>query len=64
MRCKACNDILEDAELTRKDPNGDFYDLCTICYHSSQACEWDDDGFFEEYKRNHLTFEDSYDILY
>jgi len=29
MRCKACNEILEDAELTRKDPNGDFYDVTT-----------------------------------
>ena len=32
MRCKACNEILEDAELTRKDSNGDFSDLCNICY--------------------------------
>jgi len=64
MRCKACNEILEDTELTRKDPNGDFYDLCNICYNSSQACEWDDDNFFEEYKRNHLTTEEIYDTLY
>ena len=24
MRCKACNRILEDFELTRKDQHGDF----------------------------------------
>lgn len=64
MRCKACNTILEDLELTRKDPNGEFYDLCSVCYNSSQACEWDDDNFFEDFKRNNLTIVDSYDILY
>lgn len=64
MRCKACNKILEDTELTRKDPNGDFYDLCNVCYSSSQACEWDDDDYFDELRRNNLTFGDSYDTLY
>jgi len=64
MRCKACNTILEDLELTRKDPNGDFYDLCSVCYNSSQACEWDDDSFFDDFKRNNLTLVEDYDILY
>jgi hypothetical protein len=41
MRCKACNKILEDKELTRKDKNGDFYDLCTECYTVSLAAGWD-----------------------
>jgi hypothetical protein len=64
VRCKACNAILEDAELTRKDPNGEFYDLCSVCFNSSQACEWEDDSFFEDYRRNNLSSEDIYDTLY
>ena len=30
MRCKACNRILEESELTKRDANGDFLDLCNI----------------------------------
>ena len=40
MRCKACDKILEDKELTRKDKNGDFYDLCSTCHAVSLATEW------------------------
>jgi hypothetical protein len=28
MRCKACNDILSDYEMRRKDSQGVFIDLC------------------------------------
>ena len=39
MRCKACNTILSDVELTRKDRDtGEHLDLCTPCYiHSEEA---------------------------
>lgn len=49
MRCKACDTILDDVELTRKDSHGDFFDLCNTCYSVSVASQWeledsDDDG--------------------
>jgi hypothetical protein len=32
MRCKACNIILENHELSRKDKiTGEFLDLCSTC---------------------------------
>lgn len=39
MRCKACNMILENHELARKDrATGEFLDLCTTCtHHSNEA---------------------------
>ena len=64
MRCKACNKILEDSELTRKDARGDFYDLCGVCLKSIHACEMEDDNFFEEIKGTLLTPEPDYDTLY
>jgi hypothetical protein len=64
MRCRACNTILEDAELTRKDPDGCFYDLCNVCFNSSQACEWDDDSFFDDYQKFYLTLSENSDTLY
>ena len=35
MRCKACNDILNDYEVRRKDTQGAFVDLCGGCYRVS-----------------------------
>jgi len=64
MRCKACNKILEDSELTRKDSRGDFYDLCGICLNSVYACELEDDNFFEEIGATLLTPTVDYDTLY
>jgi hypothetical protein len=29
MRCKACDVILDDVEVLKKDSNGLHYDLCT-----------------------------------
>lgn len=38
MRCKACNRLLDDKELTRKGNDGSFLDLCTECgVHSNEA---------------------------
>jgi len=64
MRCKACNKILEDSELTRKDSRGEFYDLCGVCLSSVYACELEDDDFFEEYSNRVLTTVDEYETLY
>jgi hypothetical protein len=63
MRCKACNKILEDSELIRKDSRGDFYDLCGVCLSSVYACELDD-NFFEEIGGTLLTPSTDYDTLY
>lgn len=36
MRCKACNKLLEETELARKDKlTGNFLDLCNTCYKVS-----------------------------
>tara|TARA_Y100001951_G_C11257345_1_gene250243 strand:+ start:538 stop:759 length:222 start_codon:yes stop_codon:yes gene_type:complete len=37
MHCKACDKLLEDMELKRKDKlsNGGFLDLCNTCYTES-----------------------------
>lgn len=38
MRCKACNVVLNDTELKRKDRDtGEFYDLCGTCLFESDA---------------------------
>jgi len=34
MRCRACNTELTDNESTRKDTNGEFFDLCKDCLTS------------------------------
>lgn len=34
-RCKACDVILEENELLRKYPNGEFMDLCNTCNTNS-----------------------------
>lgn len=42
MRCKACDRILEDNELTKKDVNGDYLDMCNNCLYASTSVEVDD----------------------
>ena len=39
MRCRACNDILEDNELTKKDHHGQFLDTCNVCLKSIYKSE-------------------------
>ena len=41
MRCKACDVILDDLEILKKDANGVHYDLCTECLTVSIATHWD-----------------------
>lgn len=35
MRCKACNVLLEDYETTRKDKDGNYFDMCSVCITAS-----------------------------
>jgi len=32
MRCATCDRLLTDYEATRKDPEGEYLDLCGPCY--------------------------------
>ena len=64
MRCKACDKILEDKELTRKDKNGEFYDLRTECYTVSLAAGWDLEDSGSITQDEWLTMEENYDIIY
>ena len=41
MRCKACDVILDDLEMLKKDANGVYYDLCTECLTASIAAHWE-----------------------
>ena len=41
MRCKACDIILDDVELIKKDAKGVHYDLCTECLTASIAAHWE-----------------------
>ena len=65
MRCKACNRILEDSELTRKDQHGDFFDICSICLTASNVEGIElDEQYLEDYPNGSLTTEETYDTLY
>ena len=57
MRCKACDRILEEQELVKKDQNGDFLDLCTVCVRASE-------DYDEDFLNLDLTNEENYDTLY
>ncbi len=41
MRCKACDVILDDAEILKKDAKGVHYDLCTDCLAVSISAHWE-----------------------
>jgi len=63
MRCKACNKILEENELTKKDSRGDFIDLCSYCITAAIQGEPEDNylSFSEDML---LTNDENYDTLY
>ena len=63
MRCKACNVILDDTELTKKDANGDFIDMCNYCVHASGSVEVDSDTFVTNYQNELFTNDDDYGTL-
>ena len=65
MRCKACNRILEDFELTRKDQHGNFLDICSICLTASHVEGIElDEQYLEDYPNGSLTTEETYGTLY
>lgn len=64
MRCRACNRILEEFELTKKDTHGDFIDLCRFCLNSTVnyggiEIEEEVDNLY-----GLLTNDDDYDTLF
>jgi hypothetical protein len=63
MRCKACDRILEDSELTKKGPNNDFLDMCSNCLHASYSVELDSDTFVQDYPNGVFTNDDDYGTL-
>lgn len=38
-RCKACNAVLFDHELTLKYPDGSYTDVCTNCFNLTELAE-------------------------
>jgi len=57
MRCKACNIILENHELSRKDKiTGEYLDLCSTCaqysndalYRPDEADDFNNEHFIQE----------------
>jgi hypothetical protein len=48
-RCKACDVILNEHELKRKDPMTDEYlDLCHECLSESNQALYESDGFLDD----------------
>jgi hypothetical protein len=65
MRCKACNVILEDHELTKKDSNGHFFDLCSYCLSSSNILDDpNSDTLVENYHYEGFTDDEDSDTLF
>ena len=63
MRCRACNRILEETELTKKDTHGNFIDFCGICLSASARAGLDSDTM-EYYQYEIFTEDEKYDTLY
>ena len=64
MRCRACNKILEDNELTRKDAHGSFIDFCSTCLTASASAGLDTQEVMEYYQNELFTNDDDYDTLF
>ena len=62
MRCKACNDELNDYESTLKDSN-DYFDLCMACLSSSRQAVFDSEleTVYNVLKNNERTQEEPED---
>ena len=58
MRCKACNVILEDHEAVRKDTQGEYYDLCSVCLSSIYKSELYEDDYVIDVPEDLLTFDE------
>ena len=60
-RCKACDVILNEQDMTRKGSRGDYIDLCYTCYSVSLATEW---GLEEEENSGNISLDDYFsDVL-
>ena len=64
MRCRACNVILDDTELTKKDANGDFLDMCSACLVAGAYTGIDNNTFVTNYPNEVFTNDDDYDTLF
>ena len=70
MRCRACDVLLDDLEVLKKDANGVHYDMCTECLTVSIATHWelentesiDNDGSISQDEV--LTLQENYDKIY
>ena len=70
MRCRACDVLLDDLEVLKKDANGVHYDMCTECLTVSIATHWElentessdnDDGSILQ--DDVLTLQENYDKI-
>ena len=70
MKCRACDVILDDLEVLKKDHRGVHYDLCTDCLTVSIAANWelenmesiDNAGIITQDEV--LTLQENYDKIY
>jgi len=62
-RCRACNNVMTDIEMRRKDPNTkDYTDLCTACFVASVQTLMEMDGFISDIDTIQLMEEMEVDI--
>ena len=70
MKCRACDVILDERELLKKDNRGEHYDLCTDCLTVSIETHWElenlesseNTGSFTQDEV--LTLQENYDKIY
>jgi len=41
MRCRSCDQILDEPDLVRRDEYGEFLDLCSYCFKISEQAVLD-----------------------
>ena len=69
MRCRACDVLLDDLEVLKKDHRGVHYDLCTDCLTVSISANWElesmesstNDGNISQDEV--LTLQENYDTI-
>ena len=64
MHCRACDVILDDTELTKKDVNGNFLDMCSTCLIAGSYTGIDNDTFVTNYPNEVFTNDDDYGTLF
>lgn len=48
MRCKACDTILDDVEMARKDIRGNYWDMCSNCVTHSLSAVLDMEELYDD----------------